>query len=71
MNDRMTIARSLEEGMYILREGDCFWRVDEDGKVDCAAQGLNRVFEQLVFIQQLKSPSRRIFQKYPLNDSSD
>jgi hypothetical protein len=31
MNDTMTIRRSCEEGMYLLREGDCLWRVNEDG----------------------------------------
>lgn len=71
MNDTMTITRSIEEGMYILREGDCLWRVNEDGEVDCMAKGLTRVLEQLAFIQQWKTPSRRLLQEYPLEDSSN
>ena len=31
MNDTMAIRRSCEEGMYLLRKGDCLWRVNEDG----------------------------------------
>ena len=31
MNDTMAIRRSCEEGMYLLREGDCLCRVNEDG----------------------------------------
>ena len=69
MNDTMTISRSCEEGMYLLREGDSLWRVDEDGMVDCTAQGHIRVFEFLTFIHQWKTPIRRLFQKYPLQDT--
>ena len=68
MNNTMAIARSCEEGMYILREGDCLWRVNEEGEVDCMAQGLTRVFEQLAFIQQWKGLSPRLLQEYPLQD---
>jgi len=71
MNEPMAIARSCEEGMYILREGDCLWRVNEDGMVDCIAKGHTRVFELLTFIQQWKTPSLRLFQKYPLQGPSD
>ena len=71
MNDTMAIARSCEEGMYILREGDCLWRVNEDGIIDCTAQGHTSVFELLTFIQQWKTPSLRLFQKYPLQGPSD
>ena len=71
MKDTMAIARSFEEGMYILREGDCLWRVNEEGMVDCKAQGPTSVFEFLTFIQQWKTQSPRPFQNYPLQDPSD
>ncbi len=61
----MTIARSCEEGMYILREDDCLWRVNEDGMVDCVAKGHMRVLEQLAFIQQWKTPTRSHLQEFP------
>lgn len=57
MNDTMSIARSLEEGMYILREGEYLWRVNEEGEVECTAQGHPRVFELLAFIQHWKTSS--------------
>ena len=65
MNDTMTISQSYEEGMYLLREGDFVWRVNEDGTVDCALLGDPTAFEILTFIQKWKIPSRRIFQEYP------
>ena len=68
MNDTMAIARSCEEGMYILREGECLWRVNEDGVIDCTAQGHIRIFELLSFIQQWKTSSRPLFQEYPWED---
>lgn len=68
MNDTMAIARSREEGMYILREDDCLWRVNEDGMVDRTAQGHTRIFELLTLIQEWKTPSRRLFQKNPCQD---
>jgi hypothetical protein len=71
MNDTMAIRRSCEEGMYLLREGDCLWRVNEDGIVDCTAQGHTRAFELLTFLQQWKTPSRRLSQKFPLQDISN
>ena len=43
MNDTITISRSLEEGKYILRDGECWWRVNADGAVECTAQGHARV----------------------------
>lgn len=61
----MTIARSCEEGMYILREDDCLWRVNEDGMVDCVAKGHMRVFEQLAFIQQWRTPPRSVLKEFP------
>ena len=61
MKDTMAIARSCEEGMYILREGDYLWRVNEDGGIDCTAQGHNSVFELLTRLQQWKTPSRQVF----------
>ena len=67
----MSITRSLEEGMYILREGDCLWRVNKDGTIDCTAKGNGSVFTILAFIQQWKTPSKRIFQQYPLGNSMD
>jgi hypothetical protein len=71
MNDRMSIAPSFEEGMYILREGDYVWRVNRNGMIDCSAKDLTCVFEQLAIIRQWKTPSHRIFQDYPLEDSSN
>lgn len=71
MNDTMTIRRSCEEGMYLLREGDDVWRVNEDGKVDCAVLGDTTACELLTFIQKWKTPSRRIFQDYPFQDYSN
>lgn len=68
MNDPMAISRSSEEGMYLLREGEYVWRVDEDGRVDCAVLGDPTVFELLTFIQQWKTPSRRLLQEYPWQD---
>lgn len=68
MNDTMAIARSYEEGMYILREGDSLWRVHEDGMIDCTAQGHIRIFELLTFIQQWKTTSRPLLQEYPGED---
>ena len=68
MNDTMAIARSFEEGMYILREGDCLWRVNEDGIIDCTAQGYPIVFKLLTFIQQCKTSSRGPLPLYPRED---
>ncbi len=70
MNDTMTIRRSTEEGMYLLRNGDDVWRVDENGQVDCVAGGETRLLELLNFLQQWKTPSRRIFEQYPLPGTS-
>ena len=61
MNDTMAIARSSEEGMYLLREGDCLWRVNEEGMVDCTAHGHTHVFEFLARIQEGDPPSRLTF----------
>ena len=71
MNDTMSISRSCEEGMYLLREGDCLWRVNEDGIVDCIASGHTRIFELLTKLQQWKTLSRGLFQNYPLKDTSN
>lgn len=71
MNDTMAIRRSSKEEMYLLREGDCLWRVNEDGMVDCKAQGHSSVLELFTRQQQWKTPSRRLFQHYPLQDSSN
>jgi len=71
MNDTMTIRRSCEEGMYLLREGDCLWRMNEDGRVDCTARGHTHVFEFLTFLQLWKTPACRPFPKYPLQNLSD
>ena len=71
MNDTMAIARSSEEGMYLFREGDCLWRINEDGMIDCTPHGHAHVFEFLARIQEWNSPSRRIFQSDPLQESSD
>ena len=68
MNETMAIARSCEEGMYLLREGEYLWRVDEDGMVDCAAQGHTNVFGLLAFIQQWKTPSPQLLQEYAQED---
>jgi len=70
MTDTMTIRRSCEEGMYLLREGECLWRVNEDGEIDCAAKGPARLLELLHFLQEWKTPSRRLFLNYPLPESS-
>ncbi|HNP61709.1 MAG TPA: hypothetical protein PKM72_12770 [Nitrospirales bacterium] len=70
MNATMTIGRSREEGMFLLRESDYVWRVHEDGKVDCALHGDATAFERLSFIQKWRTPSRRIFQEYPFQDFS-
>ena len=71
MNDTITIRRSYEEGMYLLREGDRLWRVNEDGVIDCAAQGHSPVFDLLASVQQWRTPSRRLFQHYPLQEPTD
>lgn len=71
MNKTMAIRRSCEDGMYLLREGDCLWRVNEDGMVDCTAQGHTCVFELLTRLQQWKAPSHRLFQNYPLQDTAN
>jgi hypothetical protein len=71
MNDTMTIRRSCEQGMYLLREAECFWRVNKDGEIDCAVQGPTRLSELLHFLQEWKAPTRRIFINYPLQESSD
>lgn len=68
MYETMSIRRSSEEGKYLLREGDCLWRVNEDGMVDCTSQGHSEVFELLTYIQQLKTPSLRLLQENPLQD---
>lgn len=70
MNDTMSIGRSCEEGMYLLREDDCVWRVNEEGEIDCEAQGPTRLFELLHYLQEWKTPSRRLCQNYPLEDTS-
>ena len=70
MNAIMAISRSDEEGMYLLRENDCLWRLNEDGMVDCAAKGSTNVFELLTLIQQWKTQSRRLLQEYPWQDPS-
>ena len=71
MNDTMTIRRSCEEGMYLLREDDCLWRVNEDGIVDCLASGHTRVFELLTFLQQWKTPSCRFFLNGSQQENAD
>ena len=71
MNDTMAIGRSGEEGMYFLREGNCLCRVNEDGIVDSTAHGHSRVFELLTRLQQWETPSRHLFQHYPLQDPSN
>jgi len=71
MNTAMAISRSCEEGMYLFRENHCVWRVNEEGVIDCAAQGPLGLFELLRFLQQWKAPTRRIFLNYPLQESSD
>ena len=68
MNDPMTIYRSGEEGMYLLREGKYLWRVNEDGMVDCIARGHTRAFDLLTSLQQWKTPSRRLLQEYSWED---
>lgn len=70
MMSRMTISRTFEEGMYIIREDDCLWRIDEDGRLDSSVRGLTSTIEQLAYIQQWRIPSRRIFRAYPLEDAS-
>lgn len=69
-NPVMTIARSYEEKMYILRENDCLWRIHEDGMVDCVAKGPMRVFEQLAFIQQWRTPVRSSLEEFPQQHGS-
>ena len=71
MHDTMAIRRSCEEGMYLLREGENLWRVNEDGIVDCTAQGHSPVFELLAMVQQWRTPTRRLFQLYPLQEPSN
>lgn len=71
MNDTMAIRRSYEKGIYLLREGDGLWRVNEDGTVDCTAHGHSRIFELLTRLQQWNTPSRRLLQSYPLQDPSN
>jgi hypothetical protein len=71
MNDTMAIARSREEGMYILREGDCLWRVNEDGMVDRTAQGHTSVFKLLALIQEWKSSSGQLDDHSSLEDPSN
>jgi len=71
MNDTMAIARSCEEGMYILREDDYLWRMNEDGVIDCTAQGHIRIFELLTLIQQWKTSSDLPDDHHPLEDHSN
>jgi len=71
MNDTMAIARSCEEGMYILREGDSLWRVNEDGMIDCDAQGHTSVFKLLTFIQEWKTSFYQPDYHPPLEDPSN
>lgn len=68
MNDIMAISRSCEEGMYLLRDGEYLWKVNEEGSVDCAILGHTNASELLTFIQQWKNPSRRLLQEYPGQD---
>jgi hypothetical protein len=70
MNDTMSIARSLEEGMYILLEGEYLWRVNEDGEIDCTAQGPTCVFNLLTLIQQWKTSTGQSDDHPPLEDPS-
>ena len=70
MNDTISISRSLEEGKYILRDGECWWRVNADGAVECTAQGHARVFELLAFIQQGKTSAGQPSDDPPLEDQS-
>lgn len=71
MSDTMTIGRSCEEVMYLLREGEYLWRVNEDGIVDGIAQGHTRDFDLLTSFQQWETPSRRLLQKYLSKDTSN
>ncbi len=68
MNDIMSVRRSCEAGRFLLREGDCVWRTDKDGKVDCTASGPSTMFELLNFLQTCKNPPLRLFQEFPLQD---
>lgn len=70
MNDSMAIRRSCEEGMYLLREGNVFWRVNKDGVVDCTAKGHSEALEFLTSLRQGRTPSRRLVQHYDLKDLS-
>lgn len=63
MEDRMTVARSFEEGMFILRENDCLWRINEEGEIESLGKGLTSAIKQLAFIQQWKTPPRESIQK--------
>ncbi|MEX2494289.1 MAG: hypothetical protein WD425_21325 [Nitrospirales bacterium] len=71
MSDIMTIRRSCEEGMYLLPEGDCLWRMNDAGEIECAAQMPPRLLELLYFLQEWITPSRRRFLNYPLHEWSD
>ena len=71
MNDTMSISPSSEDGMYLLREGESLWRVNEDGVIDCMAQGHSHVFELLSRLQQWKTPSRSLLQNPPMQDPSN
>jgi len=71
MSESMAISRSCEEKMYLLREGDCVWRVNENGKIDCTAKGPTPLFELLHFLQEWKIPPSRLFLNYPLTESPD
>ena len=71
INVFMAIRRSCEEGKYLLIEGDCVWRVCEAGKIDCSVSGSTTIFELLNFLQTWKTPSRRLLQHYPLQDTSN
>jgi hypothetical protein len=70
MNDTMAIRRSCEEGMYLFREGNRVWRVNENGEIDCVTQGATRLLELLYFLQEWTTPSRRRFLNYPLQEWS-
>ncbi|MCA9471570.1 MAG: hypothetical protein MRJ96_08285 [Nitrospirales bacterium] len=54
MIETMGIARSSEAEMYLLRDGECLWRIDHNGQVECTAQGKASVFTFLYRVREWK-----------------
>ena len=52
MNNMMGIARSPEEGIYIVREGEQYWMVNDDGVTYLTGQIRPPLPELLALVQR-------------------